>query len=206
MPDSSESSAARKEGIVKATSGKFLRYGFKKTSMDDLARAAGLSRQGLYLHFATKEALFKQMVLSTEIRLASLALLGITRAACSHTRSLSKVAYGFDTVMWTLENIYPMVLIVDLLMAKMMSGFFVRVDKATRTVVDGGKCNCGRREEGQRVIKPPNPDDIEDSLGSELSPEESKGSKANIGHYVEESPSLTEIRSTESRPASITCQ
>lgn len=31
--------------------------------MDDLARAAGLSRQGLYLHFPTKEALFKQTVL-----------------------------------------------------------------------------------------------------------------------------------------------
>ena len=31
--------------------------------MDDLARAAGLSRQGLYLHFATKEALFKDSVL-----------------------------------------------------------------------------------------------------------------------------------------------
>ena len=31
--------------------------------MDDLARAAGLSRQGLYLHFATKEALFKDGIL-----------------------------------------------------------------------------------------------------------------------------------------------
>ena len=28
--------------------------------MDDLARAAGLSRQGLYLSFATKEVLFKE--------------------------------------------------------------------------------------------------------------------------------------------------
>lgn len=63
MADRSDSSAARRVGIVKATSGEFLRYGFKKTSMDDLARAAGLSRQGLYLHFATKEALFKQTVL-----------------------------------------------------------------------------------------------------------------------------------------------
>lgn len=31
--------------------------------MDDLAGAAGISRQGLYLHFATKEALFKDAVL-----------------------------------------------------------------------------------------------------------------------------------------------
>jgi len=31
--------------------------------MDDLARAAGLSRQGLYLHFPNKGALFKAMVM-----------------------------------------------------------------------------------------------------------------------------------------------
>jgi AcrR family transcriptional regulator len=54
---------ARRTAILEAATGVFLRYGFKKTSMDDLARAAGLSRQGLYLHFATKEALFKDAVL-----------------------------------------------------------------------------------------------------------------------------------------------
>jgi AcrR family transcriptional regulator len=56
-------STARRLAILEAATGVFLRYGFKKTSMDDLARAAGLSRQGLYLHFATKEALFKDAVL-----------------------------------------------------------------------------------------------------------------------------------------------
>lgn len=56
--------AARRAAIIEAATGVFLRYGFKKTSMDDLARAAGLSRQGLYLHFPTKEALFKEGVLA----------------------------------------------------------------------------------------------------------------------------------------------
>ena len=58
-----EGSGARRAAILDAATGVFLRYGFKKTSMDDLARAAGISRQGLYLHFATKEALFKEGVL-----------------------------------------------------------------------------------------------------------------------------------------------
>ncbi|GAA0419938.1 TetR family transcriptional regulator [Acrocarpospora corrugata] len=44
--------------ILSASSDRFLRFGFRKTSMDDVARAAGLSRQGLYLRFPTKEALF----------------------------------------------------------------------------------------------------------------------------------------------------
>jgi AcrR family transcriptional regulator len=51
--------ATRSDAITDAATRVFLRYGFKKTSMDDIARAADISRQGLYLHFTTKEALFK---------------------------------------------------------------------------------------------------------------------------------------------------
>jgi len=64
--------AARRAAILDAATQVFLRYGFKKTSMDDVARAAGLSRQGLYLHFSTKEVLFKEGLLR---------LIGATRAA-----------------------------------------------------------------------------------------------------------------------------
>jgi AcrR family transcriptional regulator len=38
----------------------FARFGFRKTSMDDVARAAGVSRQGLYLVFSNKEELFRR--------------------------------------------------------------------------------------------------------------------------------------------------
>ena len=43
-----------------AATATFLRYGFKKTSMDDVAQAAGVSRQGLYLYFDTKDLLFRE--------------------------------------------------------------------------------------------------------------------------------------------------
>ena len=49
---------SRRDAIADAAIDVFIRYGFKKTSMDDLARAADISRQGLYLHFKTKEELF----------------------------------------------------------------------------------------------------------------------------------------------------
>jgi AcrR family transcriptional regulator len=52
----------RRAAILEAATGVFQRYGYKKTSMDDVARAADLSRQGLYLHFATKDQLFKAVV------------------------------------------------------------------------------------------------------------------------------------------------
>ena len=40
----------------------FGRFGFRKTSMDEVARSADISRQGLYLYFASKEALFRAAV------------------------------------------------------------------------------------------------------------------------------------------------
>jgi AcrR family transcriptional regulator len=45
---------------LEAAVGVFARYGYRKTSMEDVARAAGVSRQGLYLSFANKEELFRR--------------------------------------------------------------------------------------------------------------------------------------------------
>lgn len=53
----------RQTVILEAAFEVFARYGFKKTSMDDLARAAGMSRQGLYGHFENKQAVFKAMAM-----------------------------------------------------------------------------------------------------------------------------------------------
>src|SRR6266403_988428 len=55
--------STQREAILVAATAIFLRYGFKKTSMDDVARAAGVSRQGLYLYFDTKDLSFRDRLL-----------------------------------------------------------------------------------------------------------------------------------------------
>ena len=50
--------SARKNAILDSAIGVFGRYGYKKTTVDDLAKAAGLSKQGLYLHFKSKDEVF----------------------------------------------------------------------------------------------------------------------------------------------------
>lgn len=45
--------------VLDAALATFARFGFRKTSMDDIARAAGLSRQALYDKFTNKEDLFR---------------------------------------------------------------------------------------------------------------------------------------------------
>jgi AcrR family transcriptional regulator len=52
----------RQERVLAAALEVFGRYGFRKTSMDEVARSADISRQGLYLYFANKEVLFRAAV------------------------------------------------------------------------------------------------------------------------------------------------
>jgi AcrR family transcriptional regulator len=75
-PDSSQADA-RQLALLDAAVGVFARYGFRKTSMDEVARAAGVSRQGLYLQFANKEELFRRALehtLSSQLEAAVAAL------------------------------------------------------------------------------------------------------------------------------------
>jgi TetR/AcrR family transcriptional regulator of autoinduction and epiphytic fitness len=53
-----------KEAIVGAAQRLFLEHGFGAVSMDDLAAAAGVARRTLYNQFASKEEIFKEMLLS----------------------------------------------------------------------------------------------------------------------------------------------
>jgi AcrR family transcriptional regulator len=52
----------RRRALLDAAAAVFMRFGYRKASMVEVARAAQISRQGLYLHFATKEELFRAAV------------------------------------------------------------------------------------------------------------------------------------------------
>ncbi len=57
--------------IVEAAMKVFARYGFSKTTIEDIARQAGIGKATLYYHFDGKEALFKA-VLEREVELTLL--------------------------------------------------------------------------------------------------------------------------------------
>lgn len=48
--------------LFKAAANLFTRYGFRKTSVEDIAGAAGVSKGSLYLEFRNKEELFEALV------------------------------------------------------------------------------------------------------------------------------------------------
>jgi TetR/AcrR family transcriptional regulator, regulator of autoinduction and epiphytic fitness len=72
--------AQRISALLDAAVGVFARFGYRKTSMDDVARAAGVSRQGLYLSFANKEELFRRAVEHSLNSQLSSAIAALSRA------------------------------------------------------------------------------------------------------------------------------
>jgi len=84
---------SRRERLLDAALQAFLRYGFRKTSMEEVARGAGLSRQALYLHFETKEVLFRAAVrhaLELGLRAAS------EQLGATDTRLADRLVGAFD--------------------------------------------------------------------------------------------------------------
>lgn len=53
---------AKRDSILEAATRLFLEHGYGKVSMDAVAGAAGVSKQTVYAHFGTKDALFEEIV------------------------------------------------------------------------------------------------------------------------------------------------
>src|ERR1700692_2844000 len=62
MASRQPTASPRQEQVLSGALEVFGRFGFRKASMDEVARSADISRQGLYLYFASKEALFRAAV------------------------------------------------------------------------------------------------------------------------------------------------
>ena len=64
----SGSAKLRRENLLEAGARLFARWGFDKTSVDDIAREAGISKGAVYLEFPNKDALFKAVLYHESIR------------------------------------------------------------------------------------------------------------------------------------------
>ena len=56
------SADSTRDGILEAARRRFLRFGARKTTMDEVAREAGCSRTTLYAHFRNKEDLYASLL------------------------------------------------------------------------------------------------------------------------------------------------
>ena len=63
-PDGGSRSARKRKAILDAATEVFLRSGYLGTNMDEIAALSGVSKQTVYKHFSSKEALFVEIVTS----------------------------------------------------------------------------------------------------------------------------------------------
>jgi AcrR family transcriptional regulator len=83
----------------------FSRYGYKKVEMSDLAEQVGLSRQGLYRHFSSKEALFQAVVEHIHATTLSLAATAAAQADAAGPVAVLTALLG-QRFAWFLERVY----------------------------------------------------------------------------------------------------
>jgi AcrR family transcriptional regulator len=101
MPEAILTKSTR-ESILDATDRLLGRLGYQKTTIDDLAREAGVARRTVYLHFPSKEEIFlcsiDRVVEHLLARLAELAASDATPPERLRRMLLERVLYRFDSV------------------------------------------------------------------------------------------------------------
>jgi AcrR family transcriptional regulator len=93
MTEVSKTAYARRPLVVEAATTVFLRYGYTRTTMQDLAEAAGITRPTLYLTFPDKEQIFRAVIES----LVAANLLEIRKGLPAKTTLADQLRYACET-------------------------------------------------------------------------------------------------------------
>jgi AcrR family transcriptional regulator len=101
--------AARRQAILEAAIGVFAQHGFDAATIDDIARAAGLSKGGLYWHFKSKDDILAAILMQLfDQELSVLQQLAAAEGAVA-PRLRQMVAHGVAAVQ-QLEQLLPVML------------------------------------------------------------------------------------------------
>jgi AcrR family transcriptional regulator len=83
---------AKKTKVLEAAQSVFFRYGYRRTTMGDLASAAGISRPALYLLYCNKEDIFAAVLRTFMTR----TLAEIHEGLAVHASAEEKLRFAFD--------------------------------------------------------------------------------------------------------------
>jgi AcrR family transcriptional regulator len=94
-PDPAEQSRSRRERILDAAFHTFATRGYRETAVDDIAGAAETSKGGIYFHFPTKEAIFRELMATTADKLVA----KVERAVALETEPVARAEVAIHTVL-----------------------------------------------------------------------------------------------------------
>jgi TetR/AcrR family transcriptional regulator, fatty acid metabolism regulator protein len=96
-PDPAEQSRSRRERILDAAFHTFATRGYRETAVDDIAGAAETSKGGIYFHFPTKEAIFRELMATTADKLVA----KVERAVAMEDEPVARAEVAIHTVLAT---------------------------------------------------------------------------------------------------------
>ncbi|HYO44532.1 MAG TPA: TetR/AcrR family transcriptional regulator [Candidatus Limnocylindrales bacterium] len=94
-PDPAEQSRSRRERILDAAFHTFATRGYRETAVDDIAGAAETSKGGIYFHFPTKEAIFRELMATTADKLVA----KVEREVALHDEPVARAEAAIHTVL-----------------------------------------------------------------------------------------------------------
>ena len=116
MSDVSATSAKR-EAILDVAAGLFARYGFRKTSVADIIRDAGVARATVYKYFSTKEEIFHAVIhreiqdmllrVKEEVEKESTTRDRLRAAVLTHTAEIRKKVNVYRVTTEVLSDVIP---------------------------------------------------------------------------------------------------
>ncbi|MHB8958873.1 MAG: TetR/AcrR family transcriptional regulator [Candidatus Limnocylindrales bacterium] len=111
--DPAEQSRSRRERILDAAFSAFAKRGYRDTAVDDIAAAAETSKGGIYFHFPSKEAIFRELMQTTADKLVA----RVERAVALETEPVAKAEAALRTVLATFAGHRTMARVLFLDMA-----------------------------------------------------------------------------------------
>jgi TetR/AcrR family transcriptional regulator, fatty acid metabolism regulator protein len=98
--DPAEQSRSRRERILDAAFSAFAARGYRDTAVDDIAGAAETSKGGIYFHFPSKEAIFRELMQTTADKLVA----RVERAVAQETEPVARAEAALRTVLSTFSG------------------------------------------------------------------------------------------------------
>ncbi len=95
--DPGEQSRRRRERILDAAFHAFSTRGYRDTAVDDIAGAAETSKGGVYFHFPTKDAIFRELMSTTADKLVA----KVERAVALETEPVARAEAALKAVLGT---------------------------------------------------------------------------------------------------------
>ncbi len=111
--DPAEQSRSRRERILDAAFSAFAKRGYRDTAVDDIAAAAETSKGGIYFHFPSKEAIFRELMQTTADKLVA----RVERAVAHETEPVARAEAALSTVLTTFAGHRTMARVLFLDMA-----------------------------------------------------------------------------------------